>query len=358
MRAVSGREADSNISKNGLAEGDADKNALKADIQEQSRDYLNGNKEYSYEWFIQKPDMNITEITGDVPNSRAQVIALAKKNAAEVGRLSADGTVYVHVNDIDTDVVVTTKGLRHGLDRRFEEIALVTTKAGEILQNSIRINELTPKKENVAESYVLIGAAQNENGELYIVQSVVNRYNLELMSMDVLYAINSKREAGSEIKKEESAVLNDQDGQHKGSNPSDSSVISIAQLLDFVNKYFSDILPKDVYEHYGHTERPRGELGEYAQYQQRKQSLTDREVLSYATDKIDTKGLTPGEVDALNIFKARLLKLEALEGQKAVEQERYEEQKAIKNDEEVSSAKKAVASYAKGMRYNDGRRAP
>lgn len=81
-------------------------------------------------------------------------------------------------------------------------------------------------------------------------------------------------------------------------------------------------------------------------------------MLSYATDKIDTNGLTPGEVDALNIFKTRLLKLEALEGQKAVAQERYEEQKAIKNDEEASSAKKAVASYAKGMRYNDERREP
>lgn len=338
-----GQEVDSNISKNGLAEG-------AADIQEQSRDYLSEDKEYSYEWFVQKADMNITETTRNVPNSRAEVIALAKKNAAEVGRESEDGTVYVHVNDIDADVVVTTKGLRHGLDRRFAELAPVTMKAGEILQNSIRINELTPKKENVAESYVLIGVAKNEDGELYIVQSVVNRYNLELMSMDVLYAINAKREVGSEMKKEESAVLNDQDGQHKGSNPSDSSVISIAQLLDFVNKYFPDILPKDVYEHYGHTERPSGELGEHAQYQERVRALDDREVLEYAADKLNTKGLTPGESNALEMFKARLAKLRGLEAQKAATEKRYKELKEAGNGEGAKEAYATVANYKRQIR--------
>ena len=45
-----------------------------------------------------------------------------------------------------------------------------------------------------------------------------------------------------------------------------NSTISISDLLDYVNKYFPDVLPKSVYEHYGHTERPSGKIGESAKY--------------------------------------------------------------------------------------------
>ena len=73
--------------------------------------------------------------------------------------------------------------------------SIATVKAGEIISNSIRINELTPQKEEADASYVLIGVAQSKNGELYIVRSVVNRFKSELVSMEVLYDINAKKES-------------------------------------------------------------------------------------------------------------------------------------------------------------------
>lgn len=185
--------------------GDGNSNVYVTFESDQSKNTTNTNptsdpdirydeRDYSYESLISKPDMKITQIEENVPKNRADVIFEAKKNATQIGKRHKDGSVYVHVNDIDTDVILGTRGLQHGLDRRFKTLAPVTIKAGEILKNSIRINEMIPKTNSAFESYILVGAAKNKNGELYIVQSVINKYNLELTSMDVLYAINAKTE--------------------------------------------------------------------------------------------------------------------------------------------------------------------
>ena len=128
---------------------------------------------------------------------------MAKRNAAKIGKFNPkDGSVSVHVDAVDADVPSGTDGLKHGL-RRTEDIrtnlnAIVTLQAGEIIKNSIRINELIPSKQNASGSFVLIGTAKDGDGHLYIVRSVIDPFKLG--SMDVLYAINAK--------KGESAALN------------------------------------------------------------------------------------------------------------------------------------------------------
>ena len=211
---------------------------------------------YSYETLTRKPDMKLTTVGGTIPSNRADIVALAKKNAASVGKTNKDGSVSVYVKDVDGDVILSRKGLLHGLDRRFQEIAPITVKAGEILQNSIKINELTPSKKEADSSYILIGAAQNSNGELCIVRSVVNKFSNELDTMDVLYAINAKKST---------AVLN----APLVSTPNYRTTISISQLLDFVNSHFPDILPESVLRHYGYDARPEGKIGESALYSDR-----------------------------------------------------------------------------------------
>lgn len=216
---------------------------------------------YSYESLTAKPDMAVTTLPEDVPKSRADVVYQAKQNAAKIGKFNTkDGSVSVHVKDIGKDVVLGTPGLKHSLDRRLGVNAPVVLKAGEIIENSIRINEMTAQKPEASESYVLIGAARNNSGELYVVRSVVNRFSNELSDMDILYAINAK--------KEPAALLPRVYGEK--SAPSTGSTISIAELLDNVNEYFPDILPEDVLRHFGHESRPEGKLGESALYSSRK----------------------------------------------------------------------------------------
>ena len=84
------------------------------------------------------------------------------------------------------------------------------------------------------------------HGDIATAQKIVNAAarasgysNSELVSMDVLYAINAKKES--------TAVLN----APRVSTPSYRTTISISELLDYVNRYFPDILHESVLRHYG-----------------------------------------------------------------------------------------------------------
>ena len=110
----------------------------------------NSLRDYSYEALTAKPDMKVTTLSGNVPNNRADVVFEAKQNATKVGKFNTkDGSVSVYVDDVGTDVVLSTDGLRHGLhrtkDAAHEANYIVTLQAGNILKNSIKINELTPQ---------------------------------------------------------------------------------------------------------------------------------------------------------------------------------------------------------------------
>lgn len=209
-------------------------------------------KDYSYDALVRKPDMTLSVVEDADGLTRKEVIDKALEEAKKYGGVNQNGNVYVHVNDTDADVVISAKALRHGLDRRFTVNAPATLKVGEILQNAVRVNELVPKLDTVDATYVLMGAAKNKNNEPYIVQFVVNRASNEVMSVDVLYAINAKTEPAGSLSPEITGVPATLTG----------SSISIADLLTYVNRYFPDVLPESVLRHFGHSERPAGKLGE------------------------------------------------------------------------------------------------
>ena len=283
-------------------------------VQEQSRAYLDHQK-YSYEWFTSKPDMAVADVDDSVKYNRADVISLALKNAASVGYTNQNGNAVVHVEDIDTDVIVPKRSLVHGLDRRMGTQAPVLVQIGDILKNSIRVNELIPRATEIKNAYALIGAARNQDGNLYIASFVVNKYSNEVSEIDVLYSANAKKESAALLPK-----ITD-----KSATPTDSA-ISIAQLLEFVNRYFPDILPEDVLRHFGYESRPDGVIGMEVVYQQRTTALNDREVLAVAADALEETELTDAERDALKIFKSRLSRLEGLQEDRQEQGKLYKEQ--------------------------------
>ncbi len=177
---------------------------------------------------------------------------LAIENAKCIGTVNQFGNAVVHVKDNGMNVVISKNGVKHSLDRRLEVVAPVAIHTGEILQNAIQINKLNPREDTIRDSYVLIGAAKNKRNEPYLVSFVVNRHTSELMDINVLYSISAKKEPAGLI--DPSMTARDAD-YFTGSD------ISIAQLLDFVNEYYPDLMPEDVLKHYGHTMRPTGVLG-------------------------------------------------------------------------------------------------
>ena len=189
-------------------------------------------------------------------------------------------------------------GLKHSLDRRLKLNAPVVLKAGEILQNSIKINELTPQKAEAETSYVLIGASKNNSGDFYIVRSVVNKFSNELTEMDVLYAINAKKE--NQLRSMRPGFL----------HPVTGSIISISDFLDYVNEYFPDVLPESVLRHYGHTERPVGKLGENALYQLRIEDKNRLDILDRQETRLtaDLKTLERAYAEAIRAEYERSIK--------------------------------------------------
>lgn len=223
--------------------------------------YAPARKKYSYEWFAAKPPMQVTTVDDSIPTqvnaqTRKNLVDDAMKNAASIGSTNRNGNVFIHVDDTDTDVMLSKNGLRHGLDRRLSIHAPVIRKAGEILKNAVRINELNPRSTNISNTYVLVGMAKNTYDEPYVVSFVVNRYTNEMESMDVLYAVNAKTEPAGSLSP---GVQSQSDLRYLT-----GSTLTIADLLDYVNQYFPDILPEDVLRHYGYQTRPEGSLGENA----------------------------------------------------------------------------------------------
>lgn len=238
-------------------------NAKKEDIRYQAR-----VDAYSYNTLTSKPDINITMLTGKVsllPDgsiNRANVVSAAKKDAEKIGVRHDDGSVAVVVNDTGDEVFLGTDGLRHSLRRKNASTmnnALVTLKAGEILKNAIRINELDPKSPTHTDTLVYIGVAKEADNTLYIVRFVVDRTTKSVETIDSLHAINTKNESAAFYRqgfKQQPYAFTD-------------SKISVAEVLKYVNQTFPDALSMDVLKMFGHASRPAGELGMRARFQDR-----------------------------------------------------------------------------------------
>ena len=153
--------------------------------------------------------------------------------------------------------------LRHGLDRRLNTNTPVVLKAGEILKNAIAINELIPRNIETTNTFTLVGIAKNHKDVPYTVSFIVNRSTNEVMSIDVLYSLNTKTEPVGSLSP----------GAYANARYLTGSNISIADLLDYVNQYFPDILPESVLKHYGYESRPEGKIGESALFQDRDYSV-------------------------------------------------------------------------------------
>ena len=217
--------------------------------------YSADDVELNYENLVKKPDMILTTVVNSYGMSREDIVSEGKTNAASVGYVNESGVPVVLIKDTKSEIRVTNKGLRHGLRRKYLDNGSVTAKAGEILSNSIKINELSARKNSPNGSNVLIGAARRGK-KIYIVRSIVSKGSNELEEIDTLYAIDTKIE---------SAALN-APGNPDNPFPVTNSKISIAKLLEYVNRYFPDILPTDVLMHFGREARPNSSVSNSAVY--------------------------------------------------------------------------------------------
>ncbi len=201
---------------------------------------------FSYSELTSKPDMKLTLLIESVPKDingkidRSTLVEKAVENAKKIGETNAYGNATVYVEDVGREVTISKASIRHGLDRRIETQAPALLNIGEILKNSIEINQLNAKKKTAESSYILLGAAK-DGDNIYIVSSIVNRFTNSIDSIDVLYSANIKKEpAVSKTRASGDALQSLTD-----------STVSISDLLDIVKDKCPEILSNDVLKHYG-----------------------------------------------------------------------------------------------------------
>lgn len=231
---------------------------------------------YTYNALIQKDDMLITKLdTEDVRDEkgklkRDEVITKGLENVRNKSNpRNTSENAFVYIPDIDRDVLVGKRGLSHSLSRNADVIAYVTTKIGDILENSIRVNELLPRQ-NTMGGHILLGLAMDADNNYYPVRVVINKHATveDVEVLDVLYAVNAKKKNQSSNEAELPATAVP---PIKG-----SSTISIPDLLEVVKDSFSDVFTDDVLEMLD-VERTESSLSEDLKYYRAPNRFTEYE---------------------------------------------------------------------------------
>lgn len=197
---------------------------------------------YDYKSLIAKDviviasDVNAAVPYADGRINRKEIVKQALNNVS-----TNNENRFIYNKDLNKYVKITRKGIEHGLKRKDENNALVAILIKNYLPNAICVNELRAQ-ENLTNSYVLLGAFQNNN-KFYCVRIVVNENKnaYAVKDIDVLYAINAKEIEPVATKRRGLGV--------ETYSTSTGSKISIADFLNNVKNYYSDVLSDNVISH-------------------------------------------------------------------------------------------------------------
>ena len=236
-------------------------------------EYTKDDIKFSFNKLISKPDMNIIPLGEEqVKNlTRKEIVDKARENAKSVGGVDTLGRIVVHVDDVNSDVIVGTNSIRHGFVRDFETNAKIALHIGEYLKNSIKVNEIEARSDNAVGGYVLLGYGKDIEGNHYPAYFVVETLTTgesELIEFDSLYSFNGKK------------IVEAIGGANQDFKVLTSTKISISELLDIVNEVHSDILPKTVAEHYG-NERRKTKLGGSVRFSLKNKNITEDTKISF-----------------------------------------------------------------------------
>ncbi len=229
---------------------------------------------FRYETLTEKPDMTVTEISGEVPMKgrlidTEAVRSAAKENIRSLGHpLNTDGEngqLFVEVQDTGDSILVNRAGIDHGIFNKPRSkqaspnkivTAAVEMRLGDILQNAVKVNELigrTAETERGADVYV--GYAEDANSG-YVVRFVVNKTNsLKNAKSLAGYEVYEVLKGAKAQKTEKSFRPGGTTPETRQSSPSftttTSPKLTIVELLEKVKNQYPDILSKKTLDHWG-----------------------------------------------------------------------------------------------------------
>ena len=204
-----------------------------------------------YNTLVSKNDIEIASSDGfevieySPELTRTEVRDVVKRNVELFNKNKGNnlGDDEIFNKDLNGKIKITNKGIKHGLERMRNVNYDAYSFMPVILDNAIVINEGV---RNGEESYVMIGAYINKEGNVCVARAVVskkaNQLNVEEIE-NVLSSIRTKKER----------VASNASGQSYNSyGLSPSSTISVAELLEEVKKVYPNELSEDVANHLGY----------------------------------------------------------------------------------------------------------
>ena len=263
---------------------------------------------YSYETLTKKSDLSVVTFPTELPMTEKGEV---DKNAVVAqGRLNArkqknpnntETSTYVRVDDIGLDVLLSKNGMIHGIARS-QETAFAVMRIGDVLRNSVAVNELNGSASRKTEmSYVLLGACRDSEN-LYVVRSVVSKLENDVTEIDV-YQLSAVK--GKKTETPTSALGGTAVTEQSSLISSESPAISIADFLEYVKTIplANEVFSEDVAEKVG-VERSKGSLSgdiRYALSETRGSIMTevDPEYKPTVQDKVFS-GWTAGQIAFTN----------------------------------------------------------
>lgn len=218
-------------------------------------DYVNDH-DYSYDRLTQLDDIpiygvqsfNFKNIDFDKKTDRGEVVRTTKENIERYNETTGRSGNNSIINKSLGGIIVSSPGLRHGLERMTPQLAELYENLPSSLANAVVINEGDGER-GTKQEYVLAGAFETKTGKIGVARFSVNEYenskNLDGIHL-ALYASRAK------ALKKEGVVYNATQGSSDNADALKPSLsLSVSQLLEFVKEAYPNELSKDVADHLG-----------------------------------------------------------------------------------------------------------
>lgn len=219
----------------------------------------------SYEALTALPDMRLTQISTALPEGMG--IGDAARLGVENSRQPGMKNGRVTNRYTGQEIQITAEGLRHGMTRktRLQKNGPYALRAGEILQNAVKVNELAPRG-NEVRTDIYLGGAIDENGSVHGVRFLVKLYESGHQTADLgdmeVYSGSLYAHTGTKIG---TAALRAPEVSNQIATPT-VPIIRIADLLGTVKGKMDTFLSESVKENIGAVPGKSVEFGDSQLY--------------------------------------------------------------------------------------------
>lgn len=288
------------------------------------KEFYKNESIYSYDFLVnQKPMVvlkvpNLDDIYTDGRVDKTKIVSAGKKNAlAQDGSKSGtDGVVYVQNRYTGSSIEINNQSIKHGLGGKKNFVitnARLGMIIGDVIRNGIPINEITPSDGAVGTYALVAYAVSSAKKEFLVIAHIDVRKNkvVGLESVDSVHSIRGRIKRGS------TTAVNSAQGLSEDNGTFSTSVISISDLLEFVNSTSQSLLSEDVLEHLGERRDENGFYYGQVLHQARDpyavEYLSPRNLLANALESTIDTSMQAGqnELRKLKEYKAKIQKIEA-----------------------------------------------